>query len=420
MLAAGPDRDALAAFYYRRLGHMKVDEGRRGERLRLWDALAELCLQLGRREDAVTAFEVALTLAPDDLPRRQRLADFYLDADPKHYPDAIVQHQLVLRSNKRRMASYEALRLLYKRTNELEKARACDDALSIIGMHVVDEKIEALFGRAITNVQPGASRTLSNEDWLALSRFDIDQQLTALFAIVAPAFAAERARLRPPPAMPALQEVPTPIANAILQVASVFGIAAPPVLLDRDQVNPCGLAMRTRDGALVPVLVMGRTALDSLIDDKELAFTLARQLADLRSDRIARLFCPKSGDLTQIIEIAMAPNNESPTARALAASLPAHELDQMRSIGARLRERGIDPARAALEWLAATERAADRIGFVVIGDIATCVRVLERDQSEENRILELVWSSITEEVLAARGRVEGWLAAPALVMEATS
>ena len=69
----------------------------------------------------------------------------------------------------------------------------------------------------------------------------------------------------------------------------------------------------------------------------------------------------------------------------------------------------MQPLRAALGWLAATERAADRIAFVVVGDLANCARVLERDPSSEaNRIVELVWSSITEEVLEVRSRVEGW------------
>lgn len=71
---------------------------------------------------------------------------------------------------------------------------------------------------------------------------------------------------------------------------------------------------------------------------------------------------------------------------------------------------------AALNWLAATERAADRIGFVIVGDLPTCVRSLEREQAatsttagnDVNRILELVWASVTEELLAVRGRVEGW------------
>src|SRR6185369_1388773 len=87
-------------------------------------------------------------------------------------------------------------------------------------------------------------------------------------------------------------------------------------------------------------------------------------------------------------------------------------LDQVQALGARLRERSVHPLTAATSWLAATERAADRIGFVVVGDLAGCVRILEREPAASgndlNRTLELVWSSITEEVLAVRGRVEGW------------
>ena len=78
----------------------------------------------------------------------------------------------------------------------------------------------------------------------------------------------------------------------------------------------------------------------------------------------------------------------------------------MIAIGARLRERAIQPLRAAIDWLAATERAADRIGLVVAGDLATCVRVLQREAPD--RVDELVWASVTEEVLAVRARVEGW------------
>ena len=78
----------------------------------------------------------------------------------------------------------------------------------------------------------------------------------------------------------------------------------PPVFLDRDQVAACRIALRARDGVLVPVLVIGRPALDKL-DPHELAFLLARQLADLRADRIARLLVPRGGELAQIIELAI-------------------------------------------------------------------------------------------------------------------
>ncbi|HWU89823.1 MAG TPA: tetratricopeptide repeat protein, partial [Kofleriaceae bacterium] len=201
LLDRGEDQDELARFYYRRLEHVRNDEGRPGERLRLWDRLGELCLQLGRHDDAVVAFEVALTLAPDDFERRQRLADLYA-GDPARDRDAIAQHQLVLRANKRRIESYKALRSLYARTQQPEKARAVGDALAILGTRGgkdgLDERIDSLFGGP-TNDTPlpdreAPARQLGNEDWLALSRLDVDVQLSALFALVAPAFAAERAR----------------------------------------------------------------------------------------------------------------------------------------------------------------------------------------------------------------------------------
>src|SRR5262249_9113273 len=103
LLGKSQDREAVMRFYYQRLEHVRHEEGRSGERLRLWDRLGELCLGLGHREDAVTAFEVALTLDQNNVDRRQRLADLYLEADPKHAAEAIAQHQAVLHANKRRV-----------------------------------------------------------------------------------------------------------------------------------------------------------------------------------------------------------------------------------------------------------------------------------------------------------------------------
>lgn len=452
LLDRSEDQDELARFFYRRLEHVRREEGRPGEQLRLWDKLGDLCLQLGRHEDGVVAFEVALTLAPDDLERRQRLADLYMGA-PAHDRDAIVQHQVVLRANKRRLESYKALRLLYERTLQPEKARAVSEALAVLGSGALggpgghahgerlSDRIDSLFGGSSggsfggfthEGAAPGREpkpRALSNEDWLALSRIDVDVQLSALFALVAPAFAAERARMRPPQGLPAREaDVPAPIRDVLDRVAKAFGIACPPVYLDRDQLAACTVAMRARSGVLVPVLVIGRPALDRQIDPHELAFLLARQLADLRNDRVARLLCSRAGELAQIIELATAVTGGSPAdsgshaARWLSTSLHPVELDQTLAIGARLRERGVHPLKAAAGWLAATERAADRIGFVVVGELASCARILERilerDREREagagasghdlSRTLELVWSSVTEEVLAVRGRVEGW------------
>jgi tetratricopeptide (TPR) repeat protein len=426
LLGEAPDRAPLLQFYYRRLEQVRHDEGRRGERLRLWDRLGELCLALERGDDAVTAFEVALTLDPDNHERRQRLADLYLDADPKHADAAIALHQAVLRASKRRVASYEALRVLYRRTGQPEKARACSAALDILGLHIVDDKLDALFRPGAT-VEPaaGARSPLGNDDWVALGSDGVDLQLSALFAVVAPAFVAERARTRAPQPARELrdQEVPPAIAAVIDRVVAMFGIACPPVYVDRDQLTACTITLRAHGGVLAPVVVIGLPAIEHQLDDTELAFALARQLADLRSDRFARLLCPRAAELAQIIELAMAYGTEpaSHSGRWLATALHAVEHDQVQAIAGRLRERSVDPVRAALGWLASTDRAADRIGLVITGDLPICVRVLERERinatGEVNRILELVWSSVTEAVLGVRARVERWPTRPRAVPE---
>jgi len=416
MLMQAPD--ALMRFYYGRLEHLRGpgDEGRAGERKRLWDKLGDLCVRVGRYDDAVAAFEVALSLDPDNLERRQRLADLYASASTAHDPNAIAQHQAVLRQNKKRLESYQALYTLYTRTDQPEKAEAVDDALAILRAQLIDERIEALFERPPTSgsrhgVLGPQGRTLGNDDWMALARIDVDLQLSALFALVAPPFAVERARMRPPQTVPLGEaNLPQQLARVLGQVVTAFGIGRPPVYLDPDQVLPCKVAMRARSGVLVPVLLIGKSALASLTDD-ELAFLLARQLADLRTERIARLLCPRANELAQIIEIASEVPSDATThaARWLATALHPVELAQAQAIGGRLCERAVHPMSAAVGWLAATERAADRIGLVVTGDLATCARVLEREPAHEaSRVIELAWASVTEEVLGVRSRLEGW------------
>jgi len=351
---------------------------------------------------------------PDDLPRRQRLADLYVGSDPKHYATAVLHHQEVLRRDKQRLASYEALRTLYKRTDQLEKARACDEAIAILGKRLVDAKIEALFTRAMTDRgERAAGRVLSNADWHTLAMHDVDPLLSSLFALVAPAFAVERARTKPPPAWPSKPaELPRALARVLDQVAAVYGIAQAPALVDRELAAPCILAMRTREQTAAPVLVFGRPAADTMIDADELAFAVARQLADLRSDRIARLLCPRPAELAQMLELAATPARIGSS--WLAGALNSIERDTVKTLGARWLARGHDPLRAATEWLATTDRTADRIGYVVVGELASCVRVLEREPHDAaRRVGELVWASITEEVFAVRARVDGWVDVPA-------
>ncbi|MFT3692750.1 MAG: hypothetical protein QM831_06395 [Kofleriaceae bacterium] len=420
LLGGGTDRDALVRFYYRRLEQVRADEGRGNERLRLWDRLGELSLDLSRHEDALVAFEVALGLATTDhKQRRERLVDLYANADAKHDDTAIAHHQALIKDDHARVDSYTQLRTLYGRTGQLDKARAVDDALIALGQTGLDTSkqgeagINSLFEPSgkhapilLAPRRESPQRALGQDDWLALSRVDVDMQLSVLFAIVAPPFAVERARMRPPIAVPPKEpDVPPAMRRALDRAIKLLGTPRPPVYVEPDQIAPVKMAMRARAGVLTPVLVVGK--LQDKLPELELVWRIARQLADLRTDRIARLLCPRAGELAQIIELASSPEDPAKHGeRWLTTSLHPVELEQARAIGSKLRERAVHPMSAALGWLAATERAADRIAFAITGDLAGCVKILQKD--EPTRVQELIWSSVTEDVLGVRARLEDW------------
>jgi hypothetical protein len=74
-------------------------------------------------------------------------------------------------------------------------------------------------------------------------------------------------------------------------------------------------------------------------------------------------------------------------------------LDQVATVGHRLRDRGQggrseDLARA---WLVATELTAGRAALAV-ADLASCIRRLEATGASRERVVDLIWSSTTDEM----------------------
>ena len=111
-----------------------------------------------------------------------------------------------------------------------------------------------------------------------------------------------------------------------------------------------------------------------------------------------------------MVELAMSVTDDPArsAARWLASALHPVELDQVLAIGARLRERGVQPLRAANDWLAATVLSGDLIAYIVVGDLARCAHQLATEASGSERVTELVWSSVTEDILGVRARFASW------------
>ena len=140
---------------------------------------------------ALAAFEAALSFDRDHLDRHKQLADLYLEAGPDAVDKAIAEHQLVLRSEKSRVASYRALRALYAHCREREKAFACSYALHFLKKGDQDDAraVAEIKGRSFVT----ARRVLDEESWARLAHPEEDRLIDCLLALVGPTIAAGHA-----------------------------------------------------------------------------------------------------------------------------------------------------------------------------------------------------------------------------------
>jgi hypothetical protein len=100
-------------------------------------------------------------------------------------------------------------------------------------------------------------------------------------------------------------------------------------------------------------------------------------------------------------------DKNEPTQQSLRKALPAVDLDQVKTIGERLRVRGTDPEAAVREWHAAADATATRVALALIGDLPTCARLLATEPGPQTaaraqRVLELLAASISDELILTR------------------
>ncbi len=222
----------LARFYRRALKRLggETSDGKNGERLRVWSALGELCLdKLGERESAIAALEVALTLDRGNLKRHEQLAELYLASGPDYAEKAIGEHQVLLRADKGRVASYRALKQLYSSNGQRDKAAAAAYALSFLKKGDADDHRQAAEQK--NRAFAWSRRGLTEEQWGRVAHPDEDRALDALFAAVAPMLSLanaqthKQANLNRKDAID--QNDARPIARALRHAASALGAALP-------------------------------------------------------------------------------------------------------------------------------------------------------------------------------------------------
>jgi tetratricopeptide (TPR) repeat protein len=420
------DWKELARFYRKTLKRLGPEsagdaDGQNGERLRVWSAIAELCLnQLGDKHSAVAALEAALVFDRDNLERHKQLADVYVQAGPDQFEKSILEHQYVLRREKNRVLSYRALKHLYIQTHQREKSLAVSYALTLLKKGEPDDHERIARQQAESTGFALARRPLGDEQWTRLTHPDQDRYLDALFALLAPTLALNHAQphkalgLQRKDALAA--DDPRSCAKVLKYVSTMLGVNAPEAYVRPEQKEAAVLAACVDKAQLVPVLILGAPLVGEKRHEREQVFELARRVAQLRPERLLRLVLPSAAPLAQVIAATLAlagdsvdeSSDDGKIAAAMKKALPSAQLEQVAAIGKKLRADEMRPDAAALAWLQASDLTAARAGYVLAGDLESCARLVASEPPAATalpamqRLLDLVWSSVTEDLFTVR------------------
>jgi hypothetical protein len=417
----------LARFYRRALKRLGPEtpgsnDGKNAERLRLWSALGEVCLdKLGEPASALAALEVALTFDRGNLDRHRQLADLYVQAGPDHFEKAIVEHHVLLAREKQRVLSYRALKHLYIQTSQRDKAAACSYALTFLKKGEPDDL--KVVGEVKARPYVAARRPFTEEHWGRVMHPEEDRLLAALFAAVSPMLAAAQAQPHKQLGINRKDAVelndPRPFARAWRYVSTTFALSPAEVYARPDQPEPFNALMAADKANVLPCLMLGAALLNDKRPERESAFELARRAAHLRPERLLRVMYSQPAQVAHILNAAVAigadsegssPPELQKTIQGMKRVLARPALEQVASVGRKLKQDGLSvkTEALALAWMQATDLTASRAALVLGGDLETCARLLAADPSTSStlpatqRLLDLVWSSVTEDLFTVR------------------
>ena len=412
-LEAGGDEDALAAAYAAQIGRM--GEGTRSEqqaKAKLQDRLGALYFTSGDTAAARTAYEAARQLDPRDRSRLERLADLY-EGDLAGAGEAAAEaHSQLLALSPFRTASYQALKKVYEAEGNGDAVWCVAQALRELQMAGPDE--EALFKQHRRTSPAQVRGALDAATFAAKVRHtDQDPRITRVFAAMVPAVLQNRAQRLEAYGLSAANasKGDADIAGHLESAASLLGLPMPE-LYDRAD-DPGGLSVVLTAS---PAIGLGEGARAGG-PGQALAFVAGRHLSFYRHDSLMRWLVPSASSLrawllaaVRLVQPAfpVPPNLQSRSAEALSSlqrNLSATGRDQVRGEVQALLD---DPPELDMRrWMQGVELTADRVGFLLAGDLGYATAVVrasvEEQVTERTRLEQLTVYAVSREYLALRG-----------------
>lgn len=372
--------------------------------------------RLGELEEAAESFRAADALEPGSYERQVILAELY-DRTPAEAARAIEAHQRLLARAPTRLASYQALRAHYQRTEQYDKAFCLCSALDYVGKASPDERLFFSEYRAL-NVQR-ARGALTREQWVEdLFAPAESVHVGKVFETIVPALRRRRAQptrafgLRKKDLVP-LDGGPDTLGGAFLWAAHSLGMAPPELYLKRDQADPLLVAPSDPPASIAGPALFGAAGVTP-----ELRFDLGRHLALYRGEHYVLCLEPTIPGLRGLLlaaihvarpEAPLPPGDAGPSPEAealLRESLAPVEAEALRHVVDRLLR---TKAPIDLEaWAAAVDETALRAGLLLSADIHVAAAAVERlyppgsPRSAAELIAGLVAFSVSERYFRLR------------------
>jgi hypothetical protein len=428
ILAGRRDWRGLARAYrrmIRRLGTNPAPD-KRPWLLGLWQGLADLCWRNLRDMPAATAaYEVCVSLAPEDAQHHEALARIYEAQGPALFRQAVKtrEHLLQISNDAEQAAKHvRALANLYRGQRRHDRVFCACGGLSVLMKADVRER--GYYEKNALPSVPVATSMLTEAQWQGcISSEREDRRISQLLAAVSAGVLMTRVQGAASYGLdPKHRRDPTDqrslLGRILVYISRFVGVPLPAIYAPPNAPGEIDLVVVQEGNQPAFSLVLGRD-LTSGRTDREVAFFLTKRLVGLRADRCLlwpRLVSTK-GELRAILGAAIRlarPRYELPDTDPKAVREYLSYLQrvlpstQMAPIASAVESLLAGYGRIDLDgWIAATDETANRAGLLACGDVMAAAREIVKEarvrrSRPEDAILAMVRWGVSSEYFDLR------------------
>jgi tetratricopeptide (TPR) repeat protein len=400
---------------------------KRPTQIALWHALGEIYRsRLKDYKSATAAFEVAVNLDKDALPRHLILAELYQMAGADNTDKAVAEYRFLVNHTQDlgEMALHmKTLRRLFMEMQLYDRAWCVTSTLAFL--RKTDQEEQQFFEQYRPKGFVRAKARLTEELWQKnIYHPDEDRFISHIFATVSSAVAAAYAKEHKDWGLKRkdrrdVQNDQLLFSKVFNYLVQVMGVPQPELFLRPESPGELDLANAREKAQLIPSFVVGASLLQGR-PEKELAYVTGKKLTFMRPDHFVRwpTVVPTLAQLRVVFLAALKlsqpaftikPDLAQPVSQyldLLRRLVPPQMLEQLTVVVQRfIASKGeADLTR----WATAVDYTATRAGFLMCNDLDVATRLIQSEPvavgvaEPKDKIRDLLQWSISDEYFTVR------------------